>query len=108
MSRAMFDMFSFVLLFWLFFLFFFDLNSDFTLLFFAFVCAMEMFALLAALLALPVNDGQKQRPNNELARQYNNKYNKQSETHTAHAYVRLCLCVCTYVKLAMAKIGNAF
>lgn len=77
----MFDMFSFVLLFWLFVLFF-DLNFDLTLLFFAFVCAMEMFALLAALLALPVNDGQKQRPNNELAPQYNNKYNKQS-----HAYV---------------------
>lgn len=51
-------------------------------------------SLLAALLALPVNDGQKQRPNNELAPQYNNKYNKQSvHTHTAHAYVRLCVCV---------------
>lgn len=82
------------------------------MLFFAFVCAMEMFALLAALLALPVNDGQKQRPNNELARQYNNKYNKQSETHTQHTHmcdcVCDCVCVCTYVKLAMAKIGNAF
>lgn len=42
----MFDMFSFVLLFWHFVLFF-DLNFDLTLLFFAFVCAMEMFALLA-------------------------------------------------------------
>lgn len=97
----MFDMFSFVLLFWLFFSVFFDLNSDFTLLFFAFVCAMEMFALLAALLALPVNDGQKQRPNNELARQYNNKYNKQSETHTQHTHMCDCVCDCVCVCVHM-------
>lgn len=101
--------FAFLAFCFVFFFFWFELWFDFAFLCFR-LCYGNVCSARCSLLCwlcpwtMAKNKGQTMSwPHNTIISIINKVY-----THTRHTHMCDCVCVCTYVKLAMAKIGNAF